>query len=343
MSPAEGRFTLGLLAMDGAMPSCYTGVMDLLKIAQKLAHLRDPATKLRLESVLVGARGQATISLDGGLVIGPVHSPDRALDLLLVPGYMHASVHDALERVRGYGPEIELLRALSLRGVPLAANCCGSLLLAEAGLLDGHEATTSWWLDGAFRSHYPRVRLDARLRGPYLPNLPGSSVAGLLRALERAGSPLEGLDERLDLRVRVEATLGLGEALHHGRRAQGLDEGVGVLNHPGAPAMFARLHDSLLKTNVGLRPTPRLGRSRPSTLRRAQGRPERSRGATSSGRPEPVEGRGPHRPAPLPRPSAPLRASRARSRDAGRAVRGLARHAAGGNEYRILVSSRMTG
>ncbi|MFH1598682.1 MAG: helix-turn-helix domain-containing protein [Pseudomonadota bacterium] len=162
MSPAEGRFTVGLLAMDGAMPSCYTGVMDLLKIARKLAQLRDPATKLRLESVLVGARGQATISLDGGLVIGPVHSPDRALDLLLVPGYMHASVHDALDRVRGYGPEIELLRALSLRGVPLAANCCGSLLLAEAGLLDGHEATTSWWLDSAFRSHYPRVRLDVQ-------------------------------------------------------------------------------------------------------------------------------------------------------------------------------------
>ena len=82
MSPAEGRFTLGLLAMDGAMPSCYTGVMDLLKIAHKLAQLRDPATTLKLETVLVGARGQATINLDGGLVMGPVHSPDRALDLL---------------------------------------------------------------------------------------------------------------------------------------------------------------------------------------------------------------------------------------------------------------------
>ncbi|WP_374604140.1 GlxA family transcriptional regulator [Arenimonas sp.] len=162
MSAAEGRFTLGLLAMEGAIASSYTGVMDLLRIAQKLARLRDPATTLSLDSVLVGARGQATIELDGGLVIGPVQSPDRALDLLLVPGYMHASVQDALERVRAYGPEIELLRALSLRGVPLAANCCGSLLLAEGGLLDGHEATTSWWLDGAFRSHYPRVRLDVQ-------------------------------------------------------------------------------------------------------------------------------------------------------------------------------------
>lgn len=162
MSPADTRFTLGLLAMDGAMASCYTGAMDLLKIAQKLARLRDPATRLRLDTVLVGARGQSAINIDGGLVMGPVLSPDRALDLLLVPGFMHDGVADAFRRIAGYGPEIELLRAVSLRGVPLAANCCGSLLLAEAGLLDGREATTSWWLDGAFRERYPRVRLDVQ-------------------------------------------------------------------------------------------------------------------------------------------------------------------------------------
>lgn len=162
MSPTERRFTLGLLAMDGALSSSYTGAMDLLGIAQKLAHLRDPATGLGLRAVLVGARGQRQVTDAAGMQYGPVASPDLALDGLLVPGYMHASVHDAFERVADYGPEIELLRALSLRGVPLAANCCGSLLLAEAGLLDGRRATTSWWLDGGFRSRHPRVQLDVQ-------------------------------------------------------------------------------------------------------------------------------------------------------------------------------------
>ena len=160
MSHAEKRFTLGLLALDGAILSSLAGPMDILRVAQKLAQIRDPQTPIRLDTVLVGARGQQSVTGTGGLTLGPVESPDRPLDLLLVPGFMHSSADDLLERVANYGPEVELLRTLHLRGVPLAASCCGTFLLAEAGLLDGHQATTSWWLHAAFRRRYPRVRVD---------------------------------------------------------------------------------------------------------------------------------------------------------------------------------------
>jgi transcriptional regulator GlxA family with amidase domain len=33
-------------------------------------------------------------------------------------------------------------------------------VLAESGLLDGHEATTTWWLGPLFRQRYPDIRLD---------------------------------------------------------------------------------------------------------------------------------------------------------------------------------------
>ena len=43
----------------------------------------------------------------------------------------------------------------------IAGSCYGTFVLAESGLLDGLEATTTWWLQDLFRQTYPRVRLDA--------------------------------------------------------------------------------------------------------------------------------------------------------------------------------------
>jgi transcriptional regulator GlxA family with amidase domain len=149
-----------MLALEGSILSSLTGPMDILRVAQKLAEVRDPGTPLRLETVLIGARGQASVTGSGGLQLGPVQSPDQPLDLLLVPGFIHANGEDMLERIAGYGPEIALLRRMNLRGVPLVASCCGTFLLAEAGLLDGRRATSSWWLDAVFRKRYPQVALD---------------------------------------------------------------------------------------------------------------------------------------------------------------------------------------
>ena len=72
-------------------------------------------------------------------------------DLLLTPG----------QSLTGLWPEATAwLRAQHRRGAIICSVCTGSLLLAEAGFLDGHEATTHWSARDIFIQCYPDVNLQ---------------------------------------------------------------------------------------------------------------------------------------------------------------------------------------
>jgi transcriptional regulator GlxA family with amidase domain len=54
------------------------------------------------------------------------------------------------------------LRSQWRAGARIVANCTGTFLVAQSGLLDGRVATTTWWLERQFRSLYPNVDLQFR-------------------------------------------------------------------------------------------------------------------------------------------------------------------------------------
>ncbi len=161
MSGTEGRLRMGILAIDGCMLSSIASASDSLRIAQTLSDIRHPNSGLRLETVVFGARGQDKVRTSIGLELGGLQPPPEDIDLLLLPGLLHNSAQDLVARVAKLQPEMELIRAMHLRGVQLAGSCSGSFLMAESGLLDGHRATCSWWLANSFRERYPGVRLEA--------------------------------------------------------------------------------------------------------------------------------------------------------------------------------------
>lgn len=64
-----------------------------------------------------------------------------------------------------YDRELDWVCHQQERGSFIAAACSGSILLADAGLLDGWEATSHWAFRDIFYHHYPKVkwRIDRKL------------------------------------------------------------------------------------------------------------------------------------------------------------------------------------
>lgn len=92
---------------------------------------------------------------------GPVIAVEAALDgrradVVIVTDLALSPASDPRGR---WGAEAAWLRERHAQGAVICSVCTGSLLLAEAGLLDGLEATSHWSVAPLFRLHYPHVRL----------------------------------------------------------------------------------------------------------------------------------------------------------------------------------------
>jgi transcriptional regulator GlxA family with amidase domain len=76
-------------------------------------------------------------------------------DLVVVPG-LDDDLAPSFKRNRAWVPWIAKWHAAGAR---VATSCTGAFLAADAGVLDGKEATTHWIAADAFRRRFPRVLL----------------------------------------------------------------------------------------------------------------------------------------------------------------------------------------
>ena len=110
-------------------------------------------------------------------------TPDLKPDWVIVPALATGTPEvlvPALAR-----PDVRKAQAQLLKwhgqGAQIAASCIGTFLLAETGLLDGREATTTWWLAPLFRQRYPKVLLDeSRMLVPSDRGVTGGAAMGHL-------------------------------------------------------------------------------------------------------------------------------------------------------------------
>ena len=93
------------------------------------------------------------IRTSSGLILETTKFNDDQFDTLIVLG--------TLVDNPTFSPGlVEFVRNASRKSRRVASICTGSLVLAEAGLLDGRRATTHWAYARYFRDKFPKVKLD---------------------------------------------------------------------------------------------------------------------------------------------------------------------------------------
>ena len=150
-----------VLVLEGVFDTGLTTVLDSLTMANSLACATGMATA-GFDITVVGMRPQVRTAL--GMQVPVRDMTDApAPDWVVLPA-LNRTTAEELVPVLGRDDVVDALgalRAWSSGGARVAAACTGTFVLAESGLLDGGEATTTWWLSPLFRQRYPRVKLDA--------------------------------------------------------------------------------------------------------------------------------------------------------------------------------------
>ena len=146
---------VAILAYDGCMGAEVLGLSDVLLVANRISGLRTPEAPVPFSVSIIGTRA-GLVRLAGGAQLS-VAAP-TPFDLLVVPAFDFNNAEEIHAALTGLDEEKALIRrAAEQRKV--ASICGGSLLLAEAGILDGRQATTAWALAGEMARRYPKVEV----------------------------------------------------------------------------------------------------------------------------------------------------------------------------------------
>jgi transcriptional regulator GlxA family with amidase domain len=151
---------LVLFVLDEVFDTGMTVLLDTFATANELAAAQgiDIAP---FEVSLVGTRRRVRTGLGLSAVVEPL-SAVRHPDWVVVPA-LNAKTPERLGQTllrKDVRDALAHLQKWHAAGIHIAAACTGTFVLAEAGLLNDREATTTWSLAPFFRQRHPAVRLD---------------------------------------------------------------------------------------------------------------------------------------------------------------------------------------
>jgi transcriptional regulator GlxA family with amidase domain len=152
------RLKIDILAAPESLGSVIYGLYDALSMpGAAWPRIVTGGPGEPLAEIQIVATDKKPFTCRGGVPITP-HAPlsqANDADLICVPS-MSLPVDQP-----PYGcfpQEVAWLRERFLQGATIATVCSGAILVAEAGLLNGYEATTHWAYADVFRRYYPQIK-----------------------------------------------------------------------------------------------------------------------------------------------------------------------------------------
>ncbi|WFU74049.1 helix-turn-helix domain-containing protein [Bradyrhizobium sp. CB2312] len=153
---------IALLALEGFWDTGLTVTLDAFTIANNFAAAQAGGAP-HFDVSIVGVRRKVRSGQGFALPVKSV-TPDLKPDWVIVPALNTSRPEQLIPALgrRDVRQAVGQLQSWYANGARIAASCIGTFVLAEAGLLDGQGATTTWWLSPLFRQRYPNVRLDEK-------------------------------------------------------------------------------------------------------------------------------------------------------------------------------------
>jgi transcriptional regulator GlxA family with amidase domain len=141
--------TVVIVGFPGVQPLDVVGPHDVFTSASLL-------TRGGYEVVVASLDGEPVTTATGlGFLAAPLPEPDAGIDTVVLPG------GGGIDAARSDPRLVAWVKAAAGSARRVVSVCTGAFLAAEAGLLDGHHATTHWAFAERLATEFPGVAVDA--------------------------------------------------------------------------------------------------------------------------------------------------------------------------------------
>lgn len=151
--------SIALLATPEATASTLFGISDLLMSVSRDWHLLqhgEPGASLFAPRITGRQVGPLTIANGVDVRVERAINDSEPPDIICIPD-LFVAPNESLEG--RFNEEMQWIERCYEAGTIIAAACSGTLLLAEAGMLEGMDATTHWGYCEALSRRHPGIRV----------------------------------------------------------------------------------------------------------------------------------------------------------------------------------------